>query len=212
MDSYMQERHNSIKVSNPVNVMTGVWEGSVLGPIIFLFQRLEVLPVETIVDWTWIEPRFLLCQLLNLPCGHGQESSARQTTNNSRAGNQYWQLFSWLGLPGLSQSQFKCQRTPVLLPSNIPVPLIKLHYWTQITLFMMLISSSSFRATHTLPALTYKSMLQLPSLGPMSSTLIVPKVLVTVSYQALSDFVHCWSNLYLSIYFNNVFFAAGCLY
>ena len=50
----VQERQNSNKVSNyisnPVNVMTGVWEGSVLGPIIFLFQRLEVLPVETIVD------------------------------------------------------------------------------------------------------------------------------------------------------------------
>lgn len=53
MDSYMQGRKNSVKVgefvTDPVDVKTGVDEGSVLGPIIFLIQILEVSLVMTIV-------------------------------------------------------------------------------------------------------------------------------------------------------------------
>ena len=53
MKSYMLGRRNSVKiadhVSDPVDVSTGVGEGSVLGPLIFLIQILEVSLVMEIV-------------------------------------------------------------------------------------------------------------------------------------------------------------------
>ena len=52
MDSCTQERQNSVKVlkyvSDPIDVKTGAGEISVLGPIIFLIQILEVSQVMSI--------------------------------------------------------------------------------------------------------------------------------------------------------------------
>lgn len=53
IDSYMQGRTNSVKVdgyvSDPVEVPTGVGEGSVLGPLIFLIQIIEVTEVMNVI-------------------------------------------------------------------------------------------------------------------------------------------------------------------